>query len=586
MMLIAGIPCLVGNLVADSSGQWNDPSFVTHTSLGGYGRDYEYVYWQPILHIISGAFILIFYVIFTRKMITATVSLDVLSTTPADFTVWVQNLPKKYDVEEVKQYFIEHGRWDDKECELVSITPVYDISALLDVYRKLAYYNQLKLKKQNQGNVTKFSIKACFHRERLPSLKKIDSKIAKLETSKASILQKQNHKFTTNMAFITFRTQIETRYVLQRWHRNWAERLKDWILIKIKQNPRYGYKKRYITVNRAPEPNDIYWENLSISKAERLKRIAITYIAVLVIIGCSFGIVYGLDEAARTTQGFISIVISLVIVIFNAIIARVIISLTKYERYHTWTHYLTSVLNKLSFFLIINSGLIPLLNNLDEEDWFKSGGLADTMFWVFITNAFLTPFFYIIDLHLLYYKLQRKRLQKASLQGKTITINQAQANHIYEGVQFDLKSRTSHLIKTLIITLFYAPLVPLGIFIALISFLLDYWASKFMLVTFYSRPRRIGDDVFEVLKHWIPLALLIHAVGVFVFYREALGYINIFGIVYMILAGLLILFPIGTITNFIIKEDPLIILENLFKDDMNQNDYLRQVAYFDTVKNI
>lgn len=583
MWLIAGIACLIGNIVANSSSEWNDPSFVTHTSLGGYGRDYEAIYWQAILHIISGVSILIMYVIFTHRMIGTSISLDVLSTTPADFTILVKNLPKNYDAEDFKQYFIQNGRWDGKECELMYITPVYDISALLDVYRQLAYYDSLKLKHQNAPKQSKCNLRSCITQERLPSLKKIDKKIAKLETSKAKILQNQNHKFTTNMAFITFRTQLETRYVLERWHRNWAEQLKDSITIQFKKNPRYCYNKRYITVTRAPEPNDIYWENLSIGRAERMKRIAITYTAVLALIGCSFGVVYGLDQAAHTTQGFISIVISLVIVVFNSIISYVIISLTKYERYHTWTNYLISVVNKLSFFLIINSGLIPLLNNLTEEDWHKSGGLADTMFWVLLANALLTPVFYIIDTHLLYIKLKKHRLEKTAAEGKALTINQAKANSIYEGVPFDLKSRTSHLIKTLIITVFYAPLLPLGIFIGLISFTLDYWASKFMLVTFYSRPRRIGDDLFEVLKHWIPLALLIHAVGVFVFYREVLGYLNIFGIAYMIVAGLLILVPVGTLLNLKAKESPLTILEKLLKDDQNQNDYTKQLAYFDTV---
>jgi hypothetical protein len=53
------------------------------------------------------------------------------------------------------------------------------------------------------------------------------------------------------------------------------------------------YKDKNIYVSIAPEPNDIFWENLGLKLHKRLKRRLITWFYTLVALGISFALIFG-----------------------------------------------------------------------------------------------------------------------------------------------------------------------------------------------------------------------------------------------------------------------------------------------------
>jgi len=53
----------------------------------------------------------------------------------------------------------------------------------------------------------------------------------------------------------------------------------------------------YNRFERAPEPSDVYWDNLSVSFFRRVRYIFLTYIATIFLIGACFGIIYGINKA-------------------------------------------------------------------------------------------------------------------------------------------------------------------------------------------------------------------------------------------------------------------------------------------------
>jgi hypothetical protein len=53
-----------------------------------------------------------------------------------------------------------------------------------------------------------------------------------------------------------------------------------------------GYKWSF---ERAPEPTDVFWENLSVSALRRARNVIVTYLATLLVIGCCFGVIYGIN---------------------------------------------------------------------------------------------------------------------------------------------------------------------------------------------------------------------------------------------------------------------------------------------------
>jgi hypothetical protein len=73
-----------------------------------------------------------------------------------------------------------------------------------------------------------------------------------------------------------------------------------------------------IEATRAPEPEDIIWENIGIPDREIRKRKMFTYFITLLLLGVSFGIVYGLTILQLTYENSIlSIAISLSITVIN-----------------------------------------------------------------------------------------------------------------------------------------------------------------------------------------------------------------------------------------------------------------------------
>jgi hypothetical protein len=59
---------------------------------------------------------------------------------------------------------------------------------------------------------------------------------------------------------------------------------------------------------------------------------------------------------------------------------------------------------------------------------------------------------------------------------------------------------------------------------------------------------------------------------------------NIVGLIYMILAIILIIVPIKALVNHLQKESPIELLEDLMQEDKDQNDYYKQLPFLYTVR--
>lgn len=95
-----------------------------------------------------------------------------------------------------------------------------------------------------------------------------------------------------------------------------------------------------LIVERAPEPEDVLWENLQYSSTSRFFRMILVYFISLILIGIGFGIILGFnyfqlyaDEEGWTSivevKYTISILISLTISIINYLIMRTMNQLTR-----------------------------------------------------------------------------------------------------------------------------------------------------------------------------------------------------------------------------------------------------------------
>ena len=178
-----------------------------------------------------------------------------------------------------------------------------------------------------------------------------------------------------------------------------------------------GESAANFTFERAPEPSDVYWENLRITPTSRFFRVACTYFATFIIIGICFGIIWGIniantDLSKRTDISpgaikFLSFLCSFVIIITNTSLKTIVRVFSVRERQETLTAYNLSVAFKLALCRFINTAIVPTVVNSEFTRWFPDGGLVTDYFSIMISVAFVDPLTYFFDFGLVMSKLKR-----------------------------------------------------------------------------------------------------------------------------------------------------------------------------------
>ena len=145
-----------------------------------------------------------------------------------------------------------------------------------------------------------------------------------MENKKEALLHSRDKQQTTSYALITFRHQLDAKQILEDWARSWIGRVLDKLrCIVFASNKRY-YNKHLLLVKPAPEPTDIYWENMNVSKYQKLKMKVITFTMTGLLLVFSFYLEYFLSNSQSESSGMYSVLASISIVVINFLIGRVV----------------------------------------------------------------------------------------------------------------------------------------------------------------------------------------------------------------------------------------------------------------------
>lgn len=321
-------------------------------------------------------------------------------------------------------------------------------------------------------------------------------------------------------AFIVLNKQSQSDKVVKYFEVNLLRRAFSFLIYDIfrcssaKVDGRYWEGKR-VYIERAAEPGDIYWENLSVTTLERVKT---SFYTNLIAFGClliAFGINLGLsilkdaiesnDNETTTTEEFlvrfISILTSFIVVVINVTLGRVIRILSAYEKHETYSKYHLSVAVKLTTALFINTGIIPLFVNYGRKNWFDNGGLMVDIFYNTITISFISPFVYLFNP---VYLVNRIRMCLEERKGESSKMTQRQANQLYEGPALDMAQRYANTMLMFCMCVFYVfplPVMPLLCFGGA-SF--QYWIEKYILLRRHKIPEQLGATMAQVFSNMIP----------------------------------------------------------------------------------
>jgi len=485
---------------------------------------------QLALNFLAVIAIMIFFHLLRYKFRRMKIDADQKTVTPSDYTLELRNIPVDATNDDIEKWIREVVKDDIANDDLiVKEEEKFHIERIIRVY---AIHSYIKLYKQQSAlSVRKFQLNAsdsASQEERNnveKQLAEINDQMDKMKNS--GKLEK------CPIVFITFRRSQQAALVKSKFKQSTFFTFFSSKKTVVGQEVP-TYQGQEVIVKRAPEPTDIMWKNLQYGDEQKTKIRWMTYGITALIIVVSFGIILLVNwaqgkavsrfgEGSSVVQG-LSIVASLVVFMTNSFLSLIIDHISKFEKHTTHTHYLRGVAEKLAIAQFLNTAFTNLFaeiilasgdadnasDRLDILNFYGKGGLLENMYWVFITNAFLSPILTVLDPTYLWKNVQRYWTER---KGDQNSLTQMEANLLYEGVTFDMPKKYAGLIKIVLLTAFYAPAMPFALIFTIFGLTLWFWADKYMLLKHMSLPKSIDDDLTEAMVEYLEWAACTFAVG-------------------------------------------------------------------------
>ena len=388
------------------------------------------------------------------------------------------------------------------------------------------------------------------------SLSQIEKEKVEIEKGIADLMKASediNQNNFSGVAFISFNTLKEQEDFLSQFPSNifsyFIKYIKDlkyiFCFCCFKKN-----LKTNLDAQKAPEPEDVIYENLEYSYIERNFRTFIVYIISIVLIIICFGIYIGInilqdkinDKAIHKILSYIiSLINTCVSSALNYIFQMILDFLTKMEKQYTMTEYYRSYSVKLTLFSFFTSAVVPLICELiKNSDGYQI--LISNMLMMFLVNAFVTPIMWTMNFTYFLKKFRIYMIERKVDPDSRHNMTQRELNDLYELPSMSISYKYSYLAKTLLMTFLYIPIFPLGIVISLVGFILGYLLEKFNYAHMYKRPEMLNHKLCVFYVNHLDVIFFVYAIGDYIFMYNA--YKNeIIPLVKIIIFGIITIIP-------------------------------------------
>ena len=348
-----------------------------------------------------------------------------------------------------------------------------------------------------------------------------------------------------------------------------------------------------IRVHLAPEPEDVIWENMEFSVFQRFYRIVFIYCLSIILILITVYIVYQLNEYQNTIEGkdwsefwkyVISFAISIIISILNVILEIIMKFFTQMEKPKSLTSYYLSYSIKLSLFTFMTSSLVPFLSNFYSEriENHDNSTLINNMFFLFLTNSFLKPIVWTINIPLILKKIRIFFIERKAQPNLMHYKTQKELNDLYEYPDMDIATKYSYITMTLLMSMFYLPIFPFGVPFSLLGLSLAYFLEKYNFTHNYKRPEMLNEKLGEFYLNIFIFIIVSYSFGDY-FFNKDLFTNDIWPNVNIILFGSLSLIPYTKLIisyfnkNFAVNSTPINdIYFSFYNDYQRQNPFTKK----------
>jgi hypothetical protein len=308
--------------------------------------------------------------------------------------------------------------------------------------------------------------------------------------------------YKPSKVFITFETEIAQRRCLKALAQGLLSAAFD--LGKDKMDPAYVFKgTNVLAVKEAPEPSEVFWEDVQVTFNSRFKQQSITFVM-------TFGLVVGSVFACKALQtslgaGGAALWISLTNIIIPIVIKMFV---TKVEDHVSVNDQQLSLFLKLTFFRWMNTAIVIYM--ITDFDAFLTLVAMKQIQAVIFADAITSPIIRTLDPSMLINQLIICHYAPT----------QEKMNSYFLGNAWMAADRYSDMTKTLFLALFYSALFPAGLFFTCLGYGFIYTVDKYSLLRTWRTPAEIDDDITKISRGHITFAVYCHAVMTMVFYAE------------------------------------------------------------------
>ena len=492
--------------------------------------------------------------------------IDFKEQSPSDYTLIISDIPKEqYKPDPLKNDYLD----PEDNVDIKEINLTYKYTEIKNLKKELIGIKK-KIKNNKSTGYYEEGILCCKNKKKLSTLITREKQILK-------VMNKLEDDYSKNsfngVAFITFNTEKEASNYEKKYPTTFIGKLFINIGKSISlcfcgcclsKNTKKSLRiKSQITVDLAPEPEDIIFEHLEFNFISRFFRSLILYFFSILLAGISFVIVTllnyiqykkekDLQENIILKYG-LSLAISLVTIIINYFIKVLFIKFGDYEKPWTFTDKYLSISMKLTILSFVNSAIVPLVSNIIQNGKEDYEVLVNNMFMIFLVGSIVSPLMSITCYDLLLNRFFRwfHITRKYKNEKEELPLSQRELNVYFENPDMGVSTQYSLLSKQIIMTFFYMPIFPLGPCITLVGVILNYLIEKFKCFQIYKRPEKLNEKITFFYIDYFGMAFFAWAVGNYFFYGK-LHSSKIFELFNLIFYGALLIIPYAT---FIRKYD-------------------------------
>ncbi|EAR91342.1 transmembrane protein, putative (macronuclear) [Tetrahymena thermophila SB210] len=521
-------------------------NWIIQYSLGNRTDLFYSIYVQECLNLTTVCVLIVFIQIIIYKQRRLDSDCDDCAIIASDYTVMVQNFPQVFEFENedksnnfdvysnLKEFFQNPLNMNGEVLKVVKVNLGLKIKDL-----KQLEAQQKNLVEEKQKLLLKLIKKGLLCDVQSDEIAQLDKKIYfiknKIEELEVKFRDGKGISFMNNhftgVAFVTLETERMQKILLDLSKQTWLSNSK-------KITPYFG---RILSISPAPDPTEIYWENLNTSQLERNVRIAIGLsIDFLVVFGSGLSIYFLQDYQSTyaekhkisiiynsqnnkdeiTNIQLLSLAISIVIFIINSILTVLVRQVAKFKKFQTRTYYNLSFAFFLSLAQFTNATLVPFIvsfivnESTNYQMLYGASGLIPNQNIIFMVNSFLPILFFFLDFEYILKKLQRKSEEKKN---QNSILTQQELLDLYEDPQFTIEAEYSQVMNTLLMTLFYATPLPICVLWSIAGIIIQYLIAKYNLINRRSAPFNIGSSLSQVMINLLNAGILIFACLSYVF---------------------------------------------------------------------